>query len=584
MAAAFLGIASLPVLGLGLYLRSLVRHSTHAQIEEGLLRSAALVADEAADAFRAGQDAVSQALARRQGQALQARVTLIARDGLVVGDSEHDPRTMDNHGHRPEVRQALAEGVGADTRHSETLDLDMLYVAARVGPAREPLGTARVALPLSQVEQASRHAGAAVGTAVVIAMGVALLLSVWLSARVTGPLRELSEAAAAVAVGDLDTRVRPRSQDELGQVATTFNHMVSQLRLTVQGLQEEKRRVETILAQMADGIIVVGADDRVIVCNAAAGDIFGIAPQTAVGRTLAEATIHYELDEMFQRARDDAAPVRMDIRTTQPREAALDAVVTPIYGSDGELQAAVCVLHDMTELRRLESIRRDLVANVSHELRTPLATIRAKADVLLDSAKDDVEARERFLSNIAAECARLSTLLDDLLALARIESGKWEPRPQPVALRDVAERVVAKLEPAIKSKALEVRVDVRRDVEARADPDALERIVLNLLDNAVRYTPEGGRVSIEATATGREVCLDVADTGVGIPEADLPRVFERFYRVDRTRSRQLGGTGLGLSIVRHLVEAHGGTVAAESASGQGSRFSVRLPVASAPET
>ena len=579
LAAAFLGIATLPVIGLGLYLGGVMRQGCHAQIEESLRRSAVLIARQAHAVFAEGLSERSEALARELSRASAARVTLIARDGTVLGDSEHDPRAMENHRDRPEVQEALASGIGLSTRHSDTLGVDMLYVAARVGTAEQPLGTARVALPLTQVQEVEWHASAAVMAAVALAVVLAGLLSVWVSGRVTGPLRELSEAANAVAAGNLEARVRVRTGDELGQVVETFNAMVAELRRTVEGLEEEKRRAETLLAQMAEGVIVVGAEGRVTMCNAAAAAIFGVASEAAVGRTLAEATLHYELDEMLTRVRRHGVPVRMDIRVTQPREAALDAVVTPIFAEDGHLEATVCVFHDTTELQRLETVRRDFVANVSHELRTPVTAIRATADVLLGTARDDPQARDRFLRNIAAECERLSALLDDLLALARIESGKWEPRLQPVSVREAAEAVVAKVQPQIAEKHLEVSVTVAPEVQAQADPDALQQILLNLVDNAVKYTPAGGRIAIEGGMEDGRARFDVVDTGVGIPERDLPRIFERFYRVDRARSRELGGTGLGLSIVKHLVEAHGGQVTAESTVEQGSRFTVRLPAA-----
>jgi two-component system phosphate regulon sensor histidine kinase PhoR len=346
-----------------------------------------------------------------------------------------------------------------------------------------------------------------------------------------------------------------------------------------------------MLTRMADGIIVTDVSGRIVLFNPAAERIFGIPAARAVDRTITDVFMDYDFSAMLTRAFGQGVSQTGEVKVERPQERLLDVFVTLVETEGGDGHGAVIVLHDLTEIRRLENIRRDFVANVSHELRTPVASIRAMAEALLMGAKDDPETLEQFLETMLKETERLSTLLDDLLELARIESGRRELRKVDLNARQLVETVLRKLRPQAERKQLCVSVDVPADLTLRADPDAMQQVLVNLLDNAIKYTPEGGKVGVECRVSSVEVMTDepppvtrhpspvtliVRDTGVGIPREHLPRIFERFYRVDKARSREMGGTGLGLSIVKHLVELQGGRVTVESAVGKGSVFTVTL--------
>ncbi|MCS6861043.1 MAG: cell wall metabolism sensor histidine kinase WalK [Abditibacteriales bacterium] len=420
---------------------------------------------------------------------------------------------------------------------------------------------------------------------------ISVLLCYWTLGNALAPLAEARQAAQRLGGhgGDLS------HQDEIGELTTALNALSLRLLETQAELQREKEKSEAMLTRMADGIIVTDVSGRIVLFNPAAERIFGLPAQRALGRTVTDIFMDYDLSTMLTRALGQGVPQTAEVKVERPQERILNVFVTLVETEGRQGHGAVIVLHDLTEIRRLENIRRDFVANVSHELRTPVASLRAMAETLLMGAKDDPEAAQQFLETMLKETERLSVLLDDLLELARIEAGKREPRKVDLNLRELVETVLNKLRPHAERKQLNLAVDVPEDLTLRADPDAMQQILVNLLDNAIKYTPSGGSVTVTGKVRGNDgipsipflsstspslpyVVLSVSDTGVGIPHEHLPRIFERFYRVDKARSREMGGTGLGLSIVKHLVEMQGGKVTVESAVGRGSVFTVTLPI------
>jgi two-component system phosphate regulon sensor histidine kinase PhoR len=420
---------------------------------------------------------------------------------------------------------------------------------------------------------------------------ISVLLCYRVLGNVLGPLEEASESARQLAKKQVRQTDRLPHRDEIGELVTTLNALSLRLHEMQEELQQEKEKSKAMLTRMADGIIVTDVSGRIVLFNPAAERIFGIPAARAVDRTITDVFMDYDFSAMLTRAFGQGVSQTGEVKVERPQERLLDVFVTLVETEGGDGHGAVIVLHDLTEIRRLENIRRDFVANVSHELRTPVASIRAMAEALLMGAKDDPETLEQFLETMLKETERLSTLLDDLLELARIESGRRELRKVDLNARQLVETVLRKLRPQAERKQLCVSVDVPADLTLRADPDAMQQVLVNLLDNAIKYTPEGGKVGVECRVSSVEVMTDepppvtrhpspvtliVRDTGVGIPREHLPRIFERFYRVDKARSREMGGTGLGLSIVKHLVELQGGRVTVESAVGKGSVFTVTL--------
>jgi two-component system phosphate regulon sensor histidine kinase PhoR len=575
---SYLLVVLVAVGSLGLYLGHEIDRHYVSSLEDGLRVQAALIADELPPKLAdPAHIAASRIIVARAAKIAGARVTLIAANGTVLADSEHDPAAMENHASRPEVKEALATGKGSSIRHSATLGLDMLYVAVGDRRAGVTTGVVRVALPLRSVAAAEARVRArlviAAGVAAVLALGISLAFS----KRSLAAIRRLSRAASRLATGDLDVRVPSRGTDEIASLTATFNKMANQIRLMVRELREEKQKVETIFARMGEAIIVTDSTGRITLCNPAFERVFGVPCERANGLTVIDATKSNPLDQAFQAALEGVQQTA-EVRVLFPAQRILEATVTGIV--DGEPLGAVGILHDVTELRRLEAVRREFVANASHELQTPITAIRAMTETLLAGGRADPALTERFLQDLEKQANRLGALVRDLLDLASVEAGVHRHGSGMVAVSEVASSVAEQLGSLAEQRHVAVDLDIPADLAVGCDWASLSRILSNLVDNAIKYTEAGGRAGVTASRADDVVSIIVWDTGVGIPSTDLERVFERFYRVDKARSRELGGTGLGLSIVRHLAEAMGGRVSVESQLGKGSRFTVVLPAPS----
>jgi two-component system, OmpR family, phosphate regulon sensor histidine kinase PhoR len=516
-------------------------------------------------------------VARRLEQQSGARITVVAPDGRVLVDTDADAATMEHHDTRPEIVDARATGAGWALRHSSTLNTHMLYVAQSEGPG---LPIIRLALPLHALDEASAAVRREMLLWALVAGLLAVAAGIWLAAGITAPLRQLTRVARRLEQGDLSGRAHLSRRDEVGDLAAALDAMAEGLAASTARLEEGAARLGSILAQMADGLIVVDPDERVRVYNPAAGRMLGAPPEQALGRPLSEVALHYDLIEFVRRAVRLRTAVRGHVTTAADQPRTLAAVVSPVE-AEGRGLGAVVSLRDITEVQRLESVRRDFVANASHELRTPVASIRSLAETLEGGALKDPEAGRLFLAQIVTNTESLERLLDDMMLLARLESPQYHPAPRALDLRAALTATAARLAPQARSKHIDVTVELAEGLVAWCAEDDLMAALVNLVDNAIKYTPAGGRVELAAAAAGDRVRIDITDNGPGIPEADRKRVFERFYRVDRGRSRDLGGTGLGLSIVRHAVDSSGGEVWVEAAPEGGARFSVVLPTPAA---
>jgi two-component system phosphate regulon sensor histidine kinase PhoR len=547
------------------------------RIEDSLRQRAALVHTQVADRSLGSEPQVPlQALAERAATAAEARVTLIAADGTVVADSDvtfSGLGALENHRDRPEVRSALAGQAASSARRSATVGRRLLYLAL---PAQGG-GVVRLATDLTQVEAAVAGLRRTLLLAGAMGMAAALALSFLVSFLALQPVREFGAAVGAMARGQLERRARWAARDEIGEIAGAINRMADQLRHQLRDATAEKERLGAVLGGMAEGVLVLDRCGRIVLANPRLREFFGFSGDPSQ-RSPLEVIRHLEVDEALREAATGSEPLVREIEEVGPRHLTLQLHVAA-FPQSGERLGTVAVFHDITDLRRLESLRRDFVANVSHELRTPLTAIRGFAETL--SAGVPPERMRSYLEVVLRHAKRLGALIDDLLQLSRIESRQLHLEPVPIDVVNLARSMLTDLEPRLGEKRLTAQV-VRKDaLPAQADRRALEQIFLNLLDNAIKYTEPGGEITLSVEGTPSEVRVEVADTGIGIPEADLPRIFERFYRVDKARSRELGGTGLGLSIVKHLVGAHGGEVAVESRVGIGTRISFTLPAASA---
>jgi two-component system phosphate regulon sensor histidine kinase PhoR len=509
--------------------------------------------------------------------ASNVRVTVITSDGQVLADSQSDPSTMENHAGRPEIRDALRKGDGQSIRHSVTINRDLLYYAVRWSPAGAPPVVLRFALPLQTVDQVigefRRRLWLASLVMLLVTGTVSLLISRSFSARVD----RLTEFSLRVAEGDFRPIEADRFGDALDSLAVSLNQTAAQLDRTIQTLTEERNLSSAILGSMVEGVAVVNASERLLFSNAGFAEILDLDVPPQSGRALVEVVRQTELIEAVRGVLKGAPRVETEIVTGTLRQRFFAATVAAVRAA--ETSGAVIVLHDITELRKLERVRRDFVANVSHELRTPLTAIQGFAETLLAGAIDDPQNRLRFLEIILEHSRRLARLTEDLLMLSKMDADRLELEIRRLSVSQFVEGCIETTQRPAAEKDLRISVNLQPPLpDIAADRRRLAEVLQNLLDNAMQYTPAGGQIMVSASANGSEVTFTVSDTGIGIPRADQSRIFERFYRVDVARSREVGGTGLGLSIAKHLVEVHGGRIWVESEVGQGSQFHFTVPI------
>lgn len=542
------------------------------------------------DSLSLSQERLSrlQTTAQELSRHALARVTVIGPDGRVLADSATPNEAvsqLDNHGNRPEVVQALATGRGTDIRLSETTGQRMFYLALSLtAPEGHPVGVARLALPLTALETRVRALHYTLGLAFGVAFAVSVAVSVLLARGLTGPLSDIAAVARKLAGGSLGQRIRTTARDEVGVLAATLNQMADQLEANLHEVSEDRAQLLAMLTSMVEGVMVLDCRGTVLQINPALERMFALRGAETRGRPCAEVIRHHELNTFARQVLETRRNHSGEI-TLAPSGRTVNVEASVAGGQRENEACVVLVFHDITALRRLEKVRKDFVANVSHELRTPLTSIKGYVEALLDGAKDDPEEAARFLGIILKQSDRLNLILEDLLQLSQIESGQVLFKRDPVRLSTVVDRTLSLIKPLADKKGHTITVSLPPDLPpVLGDDERLGQVLTNLVDNAVKYTPANGAIHIAGQVTdsaGREeVELTVTDTGLGIPDADRPRVFERFYRVDKARSRELGGTGLGLAIVKHIVEGHGGRVWVEGNEPIGSRFVVRLPTAS----
>jgi two-component system, OmpR family, phosphate regulon sensor histidine kinase PhoR len=559
----------------GTFVSYSIARQTTARIEQSLTAEARLVADVLSRQERNVAVSDLDAESHRIGATMAARVTFIGPDGVVLGDSMVSGphlHALENHATRPEVIEAARSGTGASRRHSGTLNTDMMYVAVRVNhPA---VATVRLALPLTEVQEQAGIIRR--GTFYVLAFalfGAAIaagLTSLLLGRR----LNDLAVAARRYAAGDLSRPVRDYGADELGTVARALDGIVRELAERASELATDRARIDAILAGMVEGVVVVNPQGKVQLVNRAARDMLALTGPAA-GHYL-ESVRHPGVAGLLGAALNGEQPAGLEIAPERSPDRRLIARAAPVSAPGGN--GAVLVLHDITDLRRLDQVRRDFVANVSHELRTPLTAIRGYIEALADDPVTP-EERTRFLEVIARHASRMERLVRDLLRLASLDAKQEAVERCECPVQGLLTGTVTDLAPRIEARRQRVEIHVDPAVATIVtDAAKLQDVLRNLVENAVNYSPEGRLVRLEATARDGQAILTVADDGPGIPEADLQRIFERFYRVDKARSRESGGTGLGLSIVKHLVELLGGRVWAANRPEGGAIFTVTLPM------
>ncbi|WP_240806720.1 HAMP domain-containing sensor histidine kinase [Polyangium spumosum] len=525
-------------------------------------------------------------LADELGALSGGRVTLIAPGGVVLGDSElaaEELARVENHGSREEVIAALATGAGSSSRYSDTLDQRMIYAARRHATPEHGVAVVRIALPLTGIDDALGRARLFLLVGVAVAIAAAVAMAAFGTHLLTRPVRSLTEAALAMAGGNLAVHAPAQGTDETAQLGRALNRLSSELLSAIEELRDERDLLASILDGMNEGVLVTDGDARIVLANRALRGMT-LVGEGSLGKSVIEVIRNASLQEALDRADTSSEAIVREVELSglMPRKLLVRVSKLPSRKDrdrGANDRGLIAVFHDVTDLRRLETIRTDFVANVSHELRTPVTAISTAAETLLAGALGEPEEAAEFVDVIDRHAKRLRQLVDDLLDLSKIESKNYRLVLVEQDVIPVVGHVARLLDEAAKRRRVELRIErAEGPLPARVDRRAMEQVLMNLLDNATKYAGEGAHVTVSAQArAGGGVEIRVIDDGPGISPQHLGRIFERFYRVDAGRSRDLGGTGLGLSIVKHLVELMNGTIDVESTLGKGSTFTVRLP-------
>jgi two-component system phosphate regulon sensor histidine kinase PhoR len=594
---SYLLITAVLLISLELYLSNTITTSYISNLKGSLITQAGLIADHIPSSVQKDLDDVCRNFKTKTG----ARVTIIDSSGRVLGDSDEPSAVMENHGDRPEIKDAEISDTGSSVRYSKTLRKNLLYIAVAI-PHGSGKRFLRLSVPLIEIEQAIRTMRMRVIVAAVAVFCAVILLGIFQTRRITRSIEEITDFSKEVAAGNFRRRLFLQEKGEIGELGKNISGMAQELGVRLQQSEEEKNKVEAILRNMSDGLILTDTKGTIMLSNTAVKTLFSLQSDCE-GKTLMESLRNPDLPEIVDEVVKFKERVVHELALSSPTERYLMATATPFYSShpQKELSGVVMTFHDITRLRKLEQIRKDFVANVSHEIKTPITAIKGFAETLIEGALYDKENAAKFLLMIKNHSERLNSLVDDLLTLSRIELGDIEIRKEHLHIHEVIDSVFTTLADKAQSKRLYLKKEISPEAsEIDADRNRLIQILLNLVDNGTKFTEKGGiTVSVKKAESKEQrakepgtaspithdlspadfIEITVTDTGMGIPKKHLPRMGERFYRVDRARSRELGGTGLGLAIVKHLVKAHGWEMEIESSEGTGTAVRLICPTA-----
>jgi two-component system phosphate regulon sensor histidine kinase PhoR len=558
---------------LGIYLVNSVNRSQIDIVRSFLEKEARTVVEAAVPSLQ-GHSISPNTLAKKLGAETNARITIMGADGTVLGDSEENPAAMDNHIARPEIRDALVKGYGESQRYSATIHQQMMYVAVPINNQGELLGIARVALPLNMVEQSVNEMTPIIILAI-LTTSILVILAIWYISRITTrPIKELTRMSRKMADGELGQKIKLGTRDEVGELARAFNEMSQNLQKMMNTVSTEKTRQATILASMTDGAIMTDNKGIILLANQAAGALLAFQNDGDITKPLIEVVHDHEIEDLLKLCLESGTEKSVLLDTTHTRHF-LRVIAIPI--NDKELSGALLLFQDLTELRNLQTMRRELVGNISHELRTPIASIKAMVETLQDGAIDDKVIAPDFLARIADEVERMNHIVSELTELSRIETGKAVLIKGPANLNVIIETIIDQLNTLAARRQVMLTTNLSSNMpEVSIDFGRIRETIVNLIDNAIKFNIPGGKVTISTYSDEKSVTIKVADTGIGISRDDLPHIFERFYKVDKSRSGS--GSGLGLAIAKHTVQVHGGTIQAQSQQGKGTEFIVNIPL------
>lgn len=521
-----------------------------------------------------------QELIKNFEQPIQMRFTVVDTEGVVLADSENDPEKMNNHFDRPEIQDVLQqnETFGESIRHSTTQDFNMMYVALPLVSEGETVGAVRSSLSLGIIDDAMDQLRFSLSIALGLMFLIAAIATTMLARSITRPIDTIMNVTSRLRRKDYSSRVSTEAKGEIGDLSQSINALAASLQSQMKEIEENEQQLTSIISNMVSGVMLVNQDGKVTLMNASMEKFLSQHKDNLIGQPYEKVGERFALSPHIHAVFETNEKVHEEVHSYYPHERIMDAHLAPYYGQGWQQCGVIIVLHDITEIRRLEKMRSDFVANVSHELKTPVTSVRGFSETLMSGEVTDEETTQQFLKIIHDESQRLDRLIRDLLNLSKIEKQEMPLNLEPLNLTALAHEVSVTLQGAIEEKKTRLALpDPSRDVYLEGDEDRLRQIILNLVGNGINYTAEGGAVKLSLKEDTNNVRLIIEDDGIGIPEESLPRIFERFYRVDRARSRHSGGTGLGLAIVKHLIESHHGEIEVESREGEGTTFIVTLP-------
>lgn len=576
---AYLLIIVIALFTITWYLSHLLPDFYHNQVADDLQARANLIKGQILQKLEAGQFEQMDGMVKDLGASSSTRITVIGPNGKVVADSEENPADMENHGNRPEFKDAFEKGIGSSLRFSNTLGQRMMYLALPIKEQGKILAIVRTSVPVVAVDEKIRELNDKIILSAIIVAICAAVITFIVSGRVSRPIRQMKETARQFALGQLDLRVPMPKQAELTELAKALNEMARQLQDRIQTITEHRNELKAILSSMVEGVVAFDSDGRIVNINEAAADFLSTDTGAARGCSIEEVIRNTEFQEFVKNILNEERTGQTDIVLSGREERVVRLEGANLTDDKGKKSGAVVVISDLTRMRRLEDVRRDFVANVSHELRTPITSIKGFVETLLEGAVRNPQQAERFLRIIARHSDRLNAIVEDLLSLSNLEDGSEKRKIlfEKASVKRVLDSVVATSAPRAEEKNITVELDCQENIEAKINTVLVEQAVLNLVDNAIKYSEPAGKVQIRAYRTNKTIVISVRDYGCGISKVHQSRIFERFYVVDKSRSRKLGGTGLGLAIVKHIAEVHGGRVTIESTPGVGSTFLLHLP-------
>ncbi len=515
-----------------------------------------------------------------------ARITVIDASGKVLADTESNAADMDNHLNRQEVKEAIEAGLGLSKRYSDTLKVNFQYAAIPIHKDGTLVGILRLSKPLYEIQKMTQRMYLNVLIAVLAGALIASFLGYKISENITMPIKEITYTATRIARGQLDKRINLKTDDEIAILADAINHMASTLSESIGSLQDKNAKLEAFMSSVVNGIIAIDSNERILFINPIAARMLNIQEKDVTGKHFLQAVRNNQIDNYLKEIIKQNRFFDVEIVLDYPAEKILKLYTNPIkYVDRGDLAGIIITIQDITELRKLERMRTEFVANVSHELKTPLTSIKGFVETLKSGALEDKEDSLRFLNIIEDEAERLYRLISDILSLSELEHRKHRGVPERIDVRHTVQEVISILKSQADKKGIQLETDLQESIDSLyGDPDRFKQMLINLVDNAVKYTPDRGKVNVEAyqhvneTTGEKRIIIDVIDNGIGIAKEHVPRLFERFYRIDKARSRRVGGTGLGLAIVKHIVLSFDGEIEVESEVGKGTRFTVSIPI------